>query len=141
MKQADKNHTWFLTRLLATYNECSRVIKDAVARDEWIDIDPLAEERDRPKRPIARYKAQDSIVELYGKPYRAIVVHSSAHDKRRHKRIDRILQQDRKQFDEAVKEATAGAYYCRADAQAAGEKLMGKSVYHQVEIAVDDLAR
>jgi transposase len=98
LKKADGRQTWFLTRLPATYNECGRIIREAVAADDWIDIGPLAEERDRPKRPVARYRAYDGTVELYGKTYRALVVHSSAHDKRRHKRIDRMLKQDRKQL-------------------------------------------
>jgi len=102
LKKADARQTWFLTRLPATYNECGRIIRDAVAADDWIDIGPLAEERDRPNRPIACYRAYDGTVELYGKTYRAIVVHSSAHDKRRHKRIDRMLKQDRKQVVDSV---------------------------------------
>lgn len=135
--------TWFLTRLPATYNECSRVIRDAVARDQWIDIGPLAEEPDRPKRPTAHYRAYDGTVELYGKTYRAIVVHSSAHDKRRHKRIDRLLKHDRKQVEKACKAATASAYYCHADAQSAGEKLIRKSGsgYHQLQIDVQKVSK
>jgi transposase len=135
---ACQDRTWFLTRLPATYNECSRIVRQAVASDRWIDIGPLAEERDRPKRPVARYRAYDGVVELYGKTYRAIVVHSSAHDKRRHKRIDRLLKQERKQLEADCKQATAAPYYCRADARAAGEKLIRKSEgsYHRLEINV-----
>ena len=116
-----EGQTWFLTRLPATYSECSRVIRDAVASDQWIDIGPLAEEPGNSKRPSARYRAYDGTVELYGKTYRAIVVHSSAHDKRRHKRIDRSLKQDRKQLEADCKQATATAYYCHADARSKNE--------------------
>ena len=135
--------TWFLTRLPATYNECSRVIRDAVASDQWIDIGPLAEEPDRTKRPTAHYRAYDGTVELYGKTYRAIVAHSSVHDKRRHKRIDRLLKHDRKQLEQACKAATASAYYCHADAQSAGEKLIRKSGsgYHQLQIDVQKVSK
>jgi transposase len=143
LKKADDRQTWFLTRLPATYNECGRIITDAVASDRWIDVGALAEEPDRPKRPIARYRAYDGRVELYGKTYRAIVVHSSAHDKRRHKRIDRMLKQDRKQLDADVKAATATAYYCREDALAAGEKLIrkAKSSYHRLQISVEKIPK
>jgi len=135
--------TWFLTRLPATYNECSRVIRDAVRSDQWIEIGPLAEEHDRPKRPTAHYRAYDGTVELYGKIFRAIVVHSSAHDKRRHKRIDRLLQQDRKQLEADCKQATAIAYFCREDAQAAGEKLIRKSGagYHRLRVDVEKIPK
>ena len=111
LDKADSTETWFLSRLPATYNECGRVITQAVEADSWIDIGPLADEPDRPKRQTANYKAFESTVDLYGKSYRAIVVHSSAHDKRRHKRIDRLLKEDRKQLEQACKEATSTAFF------------------------------
>jgi transposase len=103
----------------------------------------LAEEPDRPKRPTAHYRAYEGTVELYGKTYRAIVVHSSAHDKRRHKRIDRVLKQDRKQLEADVKAATSTAYHCREDAETAGEKLVHKSRsgYHRLQIDVEKVAK
>ena len=104
LAKAESTETWFLSRLPATYNECARVITQAVNADQWIDIGPLADEPDRPKRSTAHYKTFESTVDLYGKTYRAIVVHSSAHDKRRHKRIDRILKEDRKQLEKLCKE-------------------------------------
>jgi IS4 transposase len=39
----------------------------------------MAEEADRNKRPVARYRAYESTVKLYGKAYRAVVVHNSYH--------------------------------------------------------------
>jgi transposase len=143
LKKADDRQTWFLSRLPATYNECARIIAEAVANNRWIEIGPLAEEHDRPKRPIAHYRAYDGTVELYGKTLRAIVVHSSAHDKRRHKRIDRVLKQDRKQLEADVKAATSTAYYCREDAETAGEKLVHKSRsgYHRLQIDVEKVPK
>jgi transposase len=143
LKKADDNQTMFLTRLPATYNECSRVIQDAVASEQWIEIGPLAEEPMHTKRPAASYRAHDGRVELYGKTYRAIVVHSSSHDKRRHKRIDRLLKQDRKQLEQDCKQATAAGYYCYEDAQAAGEKLVRKSNcrYHRLQVDVEKVPK
>ncbi|MDX2455856.1 IS1634 family transposase [Desulfosarcina sp.] len=140
---ASEGQTWFLTRLPATYSECGRVIRDAVKSDQWIDIGPLAEEHDRPKRPVAHYRAYDGTVELYGKTYRAIVVHSSAHDKRRHKRIDRLLAKDRKRLEADCKQATATAYFCLEDARAAGEKLIRKSGtgYHRLQVDVEKVPK
>ena len=141
LNKAEK--TMFLSRLPATYNECGRVIRQAVSADDWIDIGPLAEERSRPKRPTAHYKAYDSTVALYGKTYRAIVVHSSAHDKRRHKRIDRQLQKDRKQLEKACKQVTDTAFFCRADAQVASEKLIRTAAggYHQVTVDIEKVPK
>jgi hypothetical protein len=83
----------------------------------------LAEERERPHRPVAYYRVYDGTVALYEKTYRAIVVHSSAHDKRRHKRIDRMLKQDRKQLEADCKKVTDTVFYCRADARPAADNL------------------
>ena len=141
LEKADK--TMFLTRLPATYNECGRVVRQAVNTDDWIDIGPLAEEQNRPKRPAASYKAYDSTVELYGKTYRAIVVHSSAHDKRRHKKIDRLLKQDRSQLEKACKQVTGSAFFCRADAQMASEKLIHTAAggCHRVMTDIEKVSR
>jgi transposase len=143
LSKADGNQIWFLTRLPATYNECGRVIHDAVASDQWIDIGPLAEEPTGAKRPTDRYRVYDGTVELYGRSYRAIVVNSSAHDKRRHKRIDRLLKQDRKQLEDDCKQSTAAAYYCYEDAKAAGEKLIRKSAcrYHRLQVDVQKVPK
>ena len=66
--------------------------------------------------------------------YRAVVVHSSAHDKRRHKRIDRLLAAQRKKLEGIVKQASA-PFSCRADAEAAAEKLKARgSLYHRREV-------
>ena len=143
LDKADSTETWFLSRLPATYNECGRVITQAVEANSWIDIGPLAEEPDRPKRPTANYKAFESTVDLYGKSYRVIVVHSSAHDKRRHKRIDRLLKEDRKQLEQACKEATSTAFFCHADAQTAVEKLTrsANTSYHQIMADIEKVPK
>jgi transposase len=143
LEKAEKTETWFLSRLPATYDECARVITQAVKADRWFDIGPLADEPDRPKRPTAYYKAVESTVDLYGKTYRAIVVHSSAHDKRRHKRIDRLLKEDRKQLEQLCKEAGSSAFFCYADAQAALEKLMrsADTSYHQIAAQIEKVPK
>jgi len=143
LAKAESTKTWFLSRLPATYNECARVITQAVNADQWIDIGPLADEPDRSKRPTAHYSAFDSTVDLYGKTYRAIVVHSSAHDKRRHKRIDRILKEDRKKIEKFCKETASSAFFCHADAQAAVEKLMraAKGSYHKITAQIDEVPK
>jgi transposase len=88
--KAEKNQVKFLSRLPATFAECSRVIGEAVAADRWIDIGTLVETSPTEKRPAANYRAFETTVTIQNKGYRATVVHSSAHDKRRHKRIDRF---------------------------------------------------
>ena len=84
--------TLFITRLPATYNECGRLIAEAVAQHTWDEVGVLAHTQPTRHRPVASYKAYEGQVTLYGTVYRAVVVHSSAQDKRRQQRLARDLQ-------------------------------------------------
>ncbi|MFZ1985424.1 MAG: transposase, partial [Desulfatitalea sp.] len=111
LERAKEKNVKFLTRLPATYKECARAISDAVFADNWIDFGKLNETPATQKRPAASYRGFETTVELYGDTYRAIVVHSSAHDKRRHKRIDRMLDQKRKEIETHCKKVNLGPFY------------------------------
>jgi hypothetical protein len=84
--------TLFITRLPATYSECGRVIAAAVSHDQWEEVGVLAQTPPTKHRPGTFYKAAEDVVTLYGKTYRAVVVHSSSQDQRRHRRLERELQ-------------------------------------------------
>lgn len=136
--------TKFISRLPATYNECSRAIQDAVKADEWVDIGTVAETEATKKRPAAHYKAFDTTVTLYDTAFRAIVIHSSAHDKRRHKRIDRLLKKNKKELEQMAQKLITEPYYCEADAQAAVKKLSQlpkKTDIFQVATSVQKVAK
>lgn len=143
LERARGSNTRFLTRLPATYLQCSRAIEQAVEADDWIDLGSLAEMAPPKKRPAAVYHACESTVTLYDRDYRAIVVHSSAHDKRRHKRIDRLLAQKRNELEVLCKKIRSATYYCRADAQAAADKLHTAAVgsYHKCECHIEKVAK
>jgi transposase len=89
LEKANCGQTRFLSRLPVTYKECSRAVQAAVNSDDWIELGSLAETTPPQKRSATVCRACETTVRLYDRDYRAIVVHSSAHDKRRHKRIDR----------------------------------------------------
>ena len=126
----------FVSRLPAIYSECGRAIAAAVEAGVWIDIGPLAENTAGSARPSAEYRAFETSVVLYGKTYRAVVVHSSSHDKRRQKKLDKAIAESAK----SVKTALGGlqkVYFCEADARTASarvEKLSDK--LHTVTAAV-----
>lgn len=143
LQSADQKKIQFLTRLPATYKECSRAIGEAVAADNWIEIGTLNQTPATAKRKAAYYRGFETIVELYERPYRAVVVHSSAHDKRRHKRIDRLLAQKRKKLESVCKQLNAKAYFCRADAQAAADQLNTAAAgsYHRLQCEIDKVAK
>ncbi len=77
----------FVSRLPATYSECQRAVKEAVSSNKWVDIGSLVQIPTNCNRPNASYKIFETSVTLYKKLYRALVVHSSSHDKRRQKNL------------------------------------------------------
>lgn len=131
----------FLTRLPATYKECARAIETAVNADQWIEIGTLNATGATVKRPAAVYRAHETVVNLHGNPYRALVVHSSAHDKRRHKRIDRMLTQKRKELENTCKKINTGPFFCEADARKAAEQLSKAATgsYHSLQYQISQV--
>jgi transposase len=130
--------TLFISRLPANYKECLRAIKDAIEKDQWQDIGILSSTKATVKRPAAHYQAYESNVELHGKKYRAVVIHSSAHDKRRQKRIDRELKADRKALEDQCKAICKKDFFCLADAQAAQQELSKtKCKYHVLNSQIE----
>ena len=143
LEKAKDRNVKFLTRLPATYKACGRAISEAVFADDWIDIGELNQTPSTTKRPAAVYRGFETTVELYDEAYRAIVVHSSAHDKRRHKRIDRLLAQKRKDLETHCKKINSGPFYCRADAEAAARKILKTAAnsYHELTYAIREVAK
>src|ERR687884_2202073 len=84
--------TLFISRLPATYNECGRLIAEAVAHNAWEDVGVLAHTKPTKRRPATSYRVSEGEVTLYGTAYRAVVVHSSTQDKRRQQRLARDIQ-------------------------------------------------
>lgn len=126
----------FVTRLPATYAECGRAIAEAVGSGAWTDIGRLAENPAGTGRPSAEYKAFETSVVLYGKTYRAVVVHSSSHDKRRQKKLDKAIAESEKSLN-AELGGLQKVYFCEADARTAAaraEKLSDR--LHTVTAAV-----
>lgn len=131
--------TLFITRLPATYNECGRLIAEAVAQDTWEEIGRLAHTKPTKHRPATSYKAYEGEVILYGTPYRAVVIHSSAQDKRRQQRLAREIQASYSTVQTAARLAGQQEYFCRADAEAAAAQLRAQpTAYHRVEVAVTE---
>jgi transposase len=76
---------------------------------------------------------------LYGKRYRAVVIHSSAHDRRRQKRIERELQAESKSLATVMKQACKIDYACRADAEAAARRIANpKATYYRITAQVEE---
>lgn len=125
----------FITRLPFTYNEAERIILEAVRQGTWSEVETQVPSSGR--RQAATYRVCEMAVTLKKKSYRAIVVHSDAHDKRRQKKLDRNLAQSYEQAEKTLKEAVKIEYFCREDAEAAVVKLQEEtSPYHYCQCRV-----
>src|SRR5499427_2540268 len=103
--------TLFSTRLPATYSACGRVIAEAVARNQWEEVGVLAQTRPTQHRPGTFYKVAESSVTLYGKAYRAVVVHSSSQAQRRLEHLERELRASYATLEATVHEAARQEYF------------------------------
>jgi transposase len=129
----------FISRLPARYHECQRVIREAVKNDAWEQIGIIAETKPTKNRPGTSYRAYETEVELYEKTYRAVVIHSSAHDRRRQKRIDRALQVEHKTLSAEMKKACQIDYACKADAEAALKRIeQTKATYDTINAEIEE---
>jgi transposase len=122
----------FVTRLPMTYKECGRAITKAVHADAWQDLGTVSDEPVTPKRKPAHYHGYETVVDLYGLWFRALVIHSDALDKRRLKRLNRLLNQDRSDVERLVREQESIEYACLADAQAALSRIARGRFYEAV---------
>jgi transposase len=131
--------TLFITRLPATYSECGRVIAEAVAHNDWEEVGVLAQTPPTKHRPGTFYKVAEGEVTLYGKSYRAVVVHSSSQDQRRQQHLEREIRASSATLAATVHAAARQEYFCQADAEAAAAKLRAlQSAYHWVEVEVTE---
>lgn len=122
----------FITRLPATYAECGRVISEAVGSNQWEELGQISQTKATANRPADLYRAAEATVTLYGQPYRAVVVHSSAHDKRRQKKIERELAKESASLQKSFQEQCLPEYACAADAWASQT-----SRYHELSYQIE----
>ena len=129
----------FLTRLPFSYNEANRVVSEAICEDIWQEVGALNETPATVKRPATIYRVTEKNVLLYDQEYRAIIVHSSAHDKRRTKRIEREIKSSAKKLLQIIAKEEKQEFYCRADAEAAASRLCeSETELHSIIASVDE---
>jgi len=125
----------FITRLPANFSACGVLIREAVASGSWADVGQLSHRTVKGKEICAGYRLHETQVDLYGKTYRAVVVHSDAHDKRRQKRIDKLIEKDALEAEERARNLSCKEFFCLPDAQAAAKALEGGDL-HEVSCSV-----
>ena len=135
-------HTRFITRLPATYNEHDGAVLRAIEADDWIELGPIGQTPPTKNRPGACYRVHAGKVTLYGKDSRAVVVHSSAHDQRRLKRLERALKASRRDIEQIAKAEARKTFFCRADAEAAAAAVRAyRSAFHQMDVRIEERPR
>jgi transposase len=129
----------FISRLPSTYTECHRVTKEAVEKDEWEKIGVIAQTEGTKKRPVASYKIYETEVNLYGTIYRAVVVHSTGHDRRKQKKIEKEIEKSLKQLGKKIEIECKKEYFCFKDADLALENLTKEeTLYHKIEGIIEE---
>lgn len=112
----------FISRLPGTYHAHGQVIEPVLAANAWEAVGRLAETAPSKNRPGAEYRVAAASVTVDGRCYRAIVVPSSRHDRRQHKRLERELKRAEPHLQAQLKALLSVTYPGEADAQAAADR-------------------
>jgi len=131
--------TLFISRLPATFGEHQRLIEHAVQSQSWQDYGILAATEPTRNRPGVYYRGFETTVTLHGQTLRAIVVHSSAHDRRRQKRLNREVEREHGTWSKKLAQLEKTLYFCIADTQAAINRLQKESPhFHDIELRIEE---
>jgi transposase len=131
--------TLFITRLPATFGQHQQLIEQAVQTRSWQDYGIPAATAPTRNRPGVHYRGYEATVSLYGQTYRAIVTHSSAHDRRRQKRLDREVEREHNSWSKKLAQLEKTLYFCLADTEAAVTGVQKESPrYHDLELKIEE---
>ncbi|MDA3821036.1 MAG: IS1634 family transposase [Bacteroidales bacterium] len=130
------DETRFVSRLPGNFSVCAQAVDRAVESEEWEHIGKLAELDS--SRVAAEYKAHETTVEIEENTYRAVVIHSNSHDKRRQKAIDRELKKSLKTITDLTK-GVQERYFCENDARVALQTMSQmKTSLHTVDVSYQE---
>jgi len=125
----------FISRLPATFKIERELVQKAVSNpDGWNEIGKLTN-----KDGAASYKTQCFFEELEGRRYRFVVCYSDHLDERKHKTIDKEIEDEVKNIvGQVKKQIIKDGYYCEADAKSAAEKFIAQAdcKYHLLEYSI-----
>ena len=130
----------FVTKLPESYSECIQAIDRAISADAWEDLGILSQQAPTKKRKPASYRGFETNVTLYGRTYRALVVHSDALDRRKTKKLSKVMEQDCAELTKIKAEQEKIRYACVPDALNAISRLpQGK--FHRLVAEVGEKIR
>ena len=133
-----KDDILFITRLPENFGACTELIGTAVAdTGSWQEVGQLSCRVVKGRNVCASYRIQETTVTLCEKKYRAVIVHSDAHDRRRRKRIEKAVKKDKATIDKTVGELSRKKFFCLPDAQAAAKDFKSGD-FHQVSFSFEE---
>jgi transposase len=133
----------FVTRLPANYKCQESLIDEALALEahKWTLAGKFNVTPDTQKRPAATYRVTELETELYGKKYRAVIVHSSNHDQMVEKRLQRMKQKAQKELARVIGKASKVQYHCQSDAHKALGALVARHSEGQLTLGGEVVER
>ena len=130
----DNPEVKFISRMPATFGAVGTLVSEAVSKNIWTGIGILSEED---KGSSAYYRSYESQVEIEGRTYRTVVIHSDLYDRRKKKKIDRETKKDLERAKKIRKKLTSIEYFCRKDAEVAAEKEKPPK-YHRLKTSIEE---
>jgi transposase len=126
----------FVSRLPMTYKECGAAIDRTLKADQWKEVGVISDQPQTKNRKPASYRACETVVTLYGINYRALVVHSDAHDRRRQKKVDREIAKEKEELTKLIRQRERIDYACLPDAEAAADRI-NPGTYHHLTVEIE----
>lgn len=130
------NDILFITRLPENFGACGEIISKAIASGAWQEVGRLSHRKVNGKEICASYRLKEEPIELDGRKYRAVVVHSDAHDRRRQKRIDNVVKKDVAIIQTKIAALSKKEFFCLPDAQKAASELKDGS-FHRISCSFE----
>ena len=130
----DNPEVKFISRMPATFGVVGTLVSEAVSKNMWAGIGILSEEK---KEESAYYRSYEKEVNIEGRTFRAVVIHSDFYDRRRKKKIDKETQKDLERAKKIKKKLTQMQYFCKKDAEVAAEKEKLPK-YHRLKTDIEE---
>lgn len=130
----------FVTRLPMTYKQCANAISLAVDTDKWDDLGILSDTAPSAGREPAHYHGFETTLSLYGRSYRALVVHSSSYDRRKQSKLEKLTRDDLTQMNKISSEIEKIEFACLPDAVGAVSRLQ-RGRFHELKVQFEEIPK
>lgn len=133
----------FVSRLPATFGLLSELKEKAIAAApaSWQAVGDIAQVKRKTPRSV--YRIHDTTVEIEGRRYRFLVVHSGWLEAQKRKTLERHAASEREEFGAKTRALRTQEFACEQDARAAGEAFVRKDGPHywtvQVRVEADEV--